>query len=1302
MPIQTDLNISPYFDDYNEDSGYYKVLFRPGVSVQVRELNQLQSILQKQIENFGNSIYVKGSIIDGCNFIFHNPLPYVKINDQEIDGTPVKVSTFKGFFVKNSAGLNARIVETSEGFESTAPDLNTLHINYTNHGTSGVETSFMPQDILTIYSPEYGIVDVDVMVKSAGFSNNDIPVFLSAVTVEDPNGGQSYTNTSGQACTFVAGDVITQEFTNAQAEITEVNTTANNTHLVLKIRPLASQLKIGNTQSWSFIEDYPFTSNVSYVSGKLKNVIGSGASGTIVTDLTGGIIFCSITTRGSGYYVEPYISAYYKTPNTQTSSETLINSLNLVAKTYRAKVTVGTDTASVGNGYGISVTSGVIYQKGYFSKVKDQFIVVDKYNALTNNVVGFDTSEEIATARTDDTLYDNATGTPNYNAPGANRLKLTPKLVSMSKSLAAANTDFLNIIEFSEGRPYKQNPTTKFNSITKELARRTFEESGNYVLDPFLVNTQSTNVFADEATSFELYVDPGLAYIDGYRVERLDGYSENIKKGIDTVIATTDVSLNYGNYIKVNELGGVFDFSVGGTISLRDTAKLFVSSGTIGAITAAGTEIGTARVRSLTLISGTAGLPTAEYWMYIFDIRMINGKNFDDVRSVYYNGLGTADLILVDNKAKVFDPQNSTMLFPLNTPALKNANNLSYTYRTINRTLTCNTQGKIAVSVAQNLGEYFPYVGGLSEIEKSTVIVIPLANAVVTTNSTGQVSTSTSSVTVTGTSTAFLSDYQPGDYIRIANSSSFEYKQILSISSDTSLKLTTNSSHTYTSANTTLAFPANIPVPLYGRTNRSVAVVGNTTLNISLGNSISGSISAAVAYDVQRKSDPVSKSVTRHAYVKIRTADNSGGKIGPWCLGLPDIIRLENVYLGNSTAVTTSDSVVTENFWIDHNQRKDYYDVGFLYKKPGYSIIDDTYLLIEFDVFTSSAPGLKAISSYPINDTLSYSNSTSTINTLEIPEMYHDNDTYYDLRDCIDFRPYSSNSAILTTSASEATINPEEPTQLERFDITTDKKFPAPQSDCSLTYEQYLGRIDSVIMTSNNDIRVIKGIPSINPVAPTIPNQGLFIENLIIPPYPSLPKVKGSDLLKFLERRIASIKYTTRRQNYYIIKQPINPDGTKRTQQTRYTMADIGKLEQRIKDLEYYTALSFSENRINNLELTSSINPATNRFKFGFFVDNFTTTSFSDTDDPHYNAQIFNFQLTAKKDFFNCLFIFNEKDPDTIDNVGGVVADNGGEHSMRDTNIRTKQRTTARVKVDNPKRSSVKNEFKERHKNKNI
>ena len=40
-------NTSPYYDDYNADDKFLKILFNPGRAVQARELTQIQSILLK-------------------------------------------------------------------------------------------------------------------------------------------------------------------------------------------------------------------------------------------------------------------------------------------------------------------------------------------------------------------------------------------------------------------------------------------------------------------------------------------------------------------------------------------------------------------------------------------------------------------------------------------------------------------------------------------------------------------------------------------------------------------------------------------------------------------------------------------------------------------------------------------------------------------------------------------------------------------------------------------------------------------------------------------------------------------------------------------------------------------------------------------------------------------------------------------------------------------------------------------------------------------------------------------------------
>lgn len=1262
MPINTDLNVSPYFDDYNEKDDYYKILFKPGVAVQVRELNQLQTILQKQIERFGDNIYKRGTIIDGCNFLFHNPLPYVKINDLETDGTPVNVSAFKGYLVKNSANLVAQIIETSTGFEATAPNLNTLFVKYLNHGTSGNSTSFGVNQVLTVYDPTLAISDVDINVKSSGFSNTDVPVFLSAVTVQNSTGGQSFVNATGQACTFSVGEIVTQDVTGARAEIRQVNATANLSSLILKIRPLASELRIGNTDSWIFLSGYQFTSSSSKITANLSSSIGSGAKGSIITDTNGGITTLIVTDGGKGYYVEPYVTAKYDLANTSSSANALIDALSITAKNYAAKVTVNSAAAAIGNGYGFSVSDGIIYQKGYFSRVSENFVVVEKYSTSTNNVVGFDTAEEVIDYKTDQRLYDNATGTFNINAPGANRLKLTPVLKVLTKDEADANDTFFSIVEFSEGKPFKQNKTTQFNVIGKQIAQRTVEESGDFVIDQFLITTQGQETFSDEATQFEIAVDPGLAYIDGYRVETNSSYYKDIRKGTNTeVISNAAISINYGNYIQVKELGGLFKFSVGATISLRGTAATYLTSSInassqFAAITAPGAEIGTARIRSLVLVSGSAGEPGATYYMYLFDIRMNTGKNFKDVKSVYYNGSGSndgiADIVLSGGNAVIYDPKNSSLLYYSGATALKNANNLSYTYRTVDDTISCAITGQMSVSVAANPGEFFPYNSTLTDAQKLSIIAVPLANAIGT-NIAGTISSSGG--TITGAATGFSTAFQTGDYIRIANSTAAEFRRVTAIASDTSMTVTANgSANAYIAgAKVSLAFPQYAPIPLYLRTSRTATVSGNTTLVINIGNTISSPVNMAVAYNAQRTVNAVPKTITRQAYVKINTASNAGTNKGPWCLGIPDIVRLRNVYLGNSSAVTTSDTNVTSNFWIDHNQKKDYYDVGFLYRKPEYSVSSSVYLLAEFDVLSTTQQGLKTLASYPVDDTLLLANSSTTINTVEIPEMYNDNDEYFDLRDYFDFRPYSSNTAVITTTATSATVNPIEPTQANRFDTTFDKKFPVPQSDCTTTLEKYLGRTDAIVLSSNGDFRIIEGTSSNKPKLPDIPNDGLLINYLVIPPYPSLPKNNSANTSQFLDKRISNIKFTTKRQTDYKVTTPIDAQGLVLSQPKRYTMKEIGSLERRIADLEYYTALSATEDTINKLELTSSSDNTTNRFKFGFFVDNFTTVDFADINDPTYNAQIYGYELHPVKRQVQIKYQPNFSDNDTNSCLNG-------------------------------------------------
>ena len=92
MPQETNLNASPYFDDFNPSKEYYKVLFKPGYPVQARELNNIQSILQNQIENFGEYFFKEGAKVIPGNTTYIRNYHCVELENLYI-GVPINQYT---------------------------------------------------------------------------------------------------------------------------------------------------------------------------------------------------------------------------------------------------------------------------------------------------------------------------------------------------------------------------------------------------------------------------------------------------------------------------------------------------------------------------------------------------------------------------------------------------------------------------------------------------------------------------------------------------------------------------------------------------------------------------------------------------------------------------------------------------------------------------------------------------------------------------------------------------------------------------------------------------------------------------------------------------------------------------------------------------------------------------------------------------------------------------------------------------------------------------------------------------------
>jgi hypothetical protein len=1242
MSIQTDLSVSPYFDDYNETKDFYKILFRPGVSVQARELNQLQTILQKQIERFGDNIFKAGTIIDGCDIIFNNDFQYVKIKDAETDQTPVEVAKYNGYNVKNSPTNNiiplvATIVTTTSGYESRSPDLNTLYIKYVNSGFNNVsgnaveQLKFNPDEVLTVYDPDSVIEKITVNNGAQGFSTSDSVAIVSSIAVQNSTFGTAFANN------FVINDYISDGTANCQ--IIGIDTTSNTEVVILKIKPKSEDLKAGDASKWTF-DVGSSVQSIGAIPSSLATVagiVGTGAKASITLGSLGVIKSINVSQKGSGYYVAPYVGIVSTTAPVQQ-----ISLASFTAQNFLTNITIaGAAELPVGSGYAMTVGEGVIYQKGYFSRVAPELVVVEKYSNAPDAVsVGFETNEAIINSNQDVSLLDNATGAPNYAAPGANRLQLTPKLITLTKAEADLREDFLYIAEFSGGEPYKQNRQTVYNKIGEYISQRQYEASGNYVLDQFMLNTKSPSTIASEATEFNAFIDPGVAYINGKRVSTNNNYEISVDKGTDYYVANpATISLNYGNYINVNEYSGNFQFNNGDLVTLHKTAYQYYTSGKVGLVAAApDTAVGTARIRSVVYDSGTIGSASGVYRIYLFDINLAVGTNFSDIRSIFYDGTnkGIADIVLENGKAVLKDNDTSSLIFYAGNPAVKKANNVSYIRRTAD-TQTLATTGQMAISLADGT---FPYTGTLNSVQEKDIIITPLASFRRGTNLAGTITSVTTSNVINGSSTNFVNQLNAGDFL---TSGSNYIGQVSYVANATQLFLSSNAATNITGGTYTLMFPKNVPIS-FNRSDRTMVVSGsNQLLTVTMNMTTNVEVQAAVSYNVRSTAPAVAKTVNRNKYVRINANTNIAANTGPWALGVPDVFRLNKVYKANAnTTYVPTDAIaqdVTQYFYVDHNQNEDFYGISYLVQKPnsGLAIANNDVLLAYFDYFSVTSEGVKvggASGTYLINDSISLGASASTINTLEIPEVFGNRGAYYDLRDQFDFRPYSSTTATPNTSPSLAPINPLEPTAALRFANTTNKFFPAPDSQLTSTVEYYQGRIDRVVIDETNEFHIIKGQVGTN-IEPPQPDNALTINLLSVPPYPSVPYQLSAQTVSFVDTKIANEKYTSKRLDNYRIKTTLSEGDRLITQPRGYTMEQIGKLEKRIKDLEYYTSLTLTEALAQKRVIPSF--DGTDRFKFGFFVDGFEDYKYSDVSSPAYRATIVDGYLSPPLEEINII-----------------------------------------------------------------
>ena len=191
MPQQTNLNVSPYFDDFDANNDYYKVLFKPGYPVQARELTTLQSILQNQIEKFGQHFFKEGAKVIPGNTAY-NALYYAVQLNNTFSGVPVEAYLDQLVGTKiigETSGITAVIEKVLSSADSIRGTV-TLYVNYLGSSTQNNQSQqfFDGENLLCSTSISSGLLGNSIIVAGQAFAStisNNATSIASAFSIQD-------------------------------------------------------------------------------------------------------------------------------------------------------------------------------------------------------------------------------------------------------------------------------------------------------------------------------------------------------------------------------------------------------------------------------------------------------------------------------------------------------------------------------------------------------------------------------------------------------------------------------------------------------------------------------------------------------------------------------------------------------------------------------------------------------------------------------------------------------------------------------------------------------------------------------------------------------------------------------------------------------------------------------------------------------------------------------------------------------------------------------------------------------------
>ena len=527
-----------------------------------------------------------------------------------------------------------------------------------------------------------------------------------------------------------------------------------------------------------------------------------------------------------------YIVRYYK------SGSDAVNSQSFIAGEELEEVTISSTGATTSTGSNndlqiqaatktpigrasiAEIQEGVIFTRGFFVKVNKQLILLEKYSGAPSYRVGLEIAETLVGSASDSTLFDNAQGSSNENATGADRLKVE---LTLAKHLIDATTDsnFVELMRVNNGIMELSIQRPIYNAFQSLLARRTFDTSGDFVVRQFLPTLKEhlddgtnggvySTLNGGKEDKFVIKSSRGKAYVKGYEVDKPVGTTIPILKARTTASLTSaSTAVRMGNFVTVKNSHGLPEF---GNETGSDAQAPYNIVKLYDAVTAsAGAEnssghIGYARIRNFDM--ATAGTSNSdEVWdnattfnAYLFDIKMFTKLKYSSHGGAASVGdrlvgsiSGATGIIVYDNGSDAIYLQDVVGEFTSSD-------------------VISSTEGTFGLTANQNTGENYRGTAGeirtysidrvrsLSQSPETSGRAIFTADVDTDQDNTLTGSVSMASTNVTGFATKFTAELKEGDIVIDGGGNE---RIISSVTSDTAAVLTASVGTAMDNANAT-------------------------------------------------------------------------------------------------------------------------------------------------------------------------------------------------------------------------------------------------------------------------------------------------------------------------------------------------------------------------------------------------------------------------------------------------------------------------------------------------------------------